>query len=376
MVRLFATCGTNLEPLLTEELSEMGFTKTSTGFRGVYIEVDDIRSVYKINYLSRIATRVLYPLHSFKVWDAKGLYKSASEIDWSRYLKLHETFAIDFSVNHPAFKNSLFAAQVVKDALCDHFRDKVGARPSVNTANPRVQFHLFIHAGWATISLDTSGAPLHKRGYRGEGGEAPLQENLAAALLKIARYTKDDVLVDPCMGSGTFLIEAAYMATNTPPGILRQKWGFFSLPDYDEASWLAVKEEADKAIIPLEPKKLYGIDLSKTQVRYAMANLRLSNLHKGVSIADGDFRTWNPPVKPTLLMANPPYGKRMGGEDYLDKLYYELGDFYKKQAPARGFVLTTPDRSIGLKPSKRHVIYNGGIEGRLLEYDLYQAENV
>ena len=147
MVKIFATCGSNIEPLLEEELNELGFSGTRQGFRGVYVEVPDFKSVCKINYLSRIASRVLYPIEHFKVWDHKTLYKGALKVDWSRFLKLSETFAIDFAVDHPAFKNSLYAAQVLKDAICDQFREKEGARPSVDVVRPSVQFHLFIREG-------------------------------------------------------------------------------------------------------------------------------------------------------------------------------------------------------------------------------------
>ncbi|MCB1114536.1 MAG: 50S rRNA methyltransferase [Chlamydiia bacterium] len=375
MVKLFVTCGSGLEPLLIEELTSFGFSNLKPGFRGVYVEAPDFSAVYKINYLSRIATRVLLPIANFKVWDKKTLYKGAAKVDWSQYLDVKKTFSIDFSVSHKAFKNTLFAAQVVKDALCDHFREKTGVRPNVKTSNPQVQFHLFIYNDWATISLDTSGAPLHKRGYRMEGGEAPLQENLAAALLTMAGYHKDEVLLDPCMGSGTFLVEAAMIATNTPPGYLREHWGFFSHPDFNQETWEAFKAQEDEKILPLAPKKLFGIDKNKAQVQKAMANTRLAGLHKGVAISEGDFRDFKPPVKPTMLIANPPYGKRLDEGDYLDRLYNELGDFYKAQAPAKGFILMPPDRSIGLKPTKRNVVFNGGIESRFNEYDLWDKED-
>lgn len=375
MVRLFVTCNSHLEPVLEEELHEMGFKETKHGFRGVFVEVPDFASVCLINYCSRTASRVLLPLENFKVWDDKSLYKGALKIDWLAFLKLEETFSIDFSVNHPAFRNSLYAAQVLKDAICDQFRDKTGARPSVDTVQPSVQIHLFIHDGWATVSLDTSGVPLHKRGYRVDGGEAPLQENLAAALLRMAKYNKDEILFDPCMGSGTFLIEAALMATNTPPGFLRQKWGFQTHPDYNEKAWLKLKEQIDAKIIPLVPGKIFGIDINKSQVRYANSNLRTVGLHRGISISEGDFRSFCPQVKPTFLIANPPYGRRIGEESYLHPLYNALGDFFKRQAPARGFVLTTPEHTIGLKPSRRHIVTNGGIEARFFEYDLYNRES-
>ena len=224
MVKIFVTCGGHLEPLLAEELNEIGFPATKEGFRGVYVEVDDFTDVCKINYLSRIASRVLYPLEHFKVWDDKTLYRGASKVDWSPDLKVDQTFAIDFSVDHPSFKNSLYAAQVLKDAICDQFRAKYDKRPSVDVSyDRRCSLHLFIREGWATLSLDTSGAPLHKRGYRSEGGEAPLQENLAAALLRAANYKKEEVLLDPCMGSGTFLCRSGFNRYQHTPWLFTAK---------------------------------------------------------------------------------------------------------------------------------------------------------
>ena len=350
----------------------MGFGSTHPGFRGVYVDIADFSDIYRLNYGSRIASRVLFPLEHFKVWDDRGLYRGARKIDWSQYLKLKETFAIDFSVDHPAFKNSLYAAQVVKDAICDHFRDKEGSRPSVDTLRPQVQFHLYIREGYATLSLDTSGVPLHKRGYRQEGGEAPLQETLAAALLRLARYTKDDTLLDPCMGSGTFLIEAAMMASNTPPGYLRQKWGFTSHPEYSESAWLKTKQALDKAILPLSPNKIFGIDINKAQLRLALANIRTAGFHRFIKVAEGDFRDFTPEIKPSLIIANPPYGKRMGGDEpYMTSLYQALGDFFKAQAPAKAFVLTSANYPIGLRTSKRHLISTGGLEARFFEFDIF-----
>ena len=365
------TCGAHLEPLLEEELRELGFKETRLGFRGVYVEIEDFSSVYKINYMSRLASRVLTPIEHFKVWDDRTLYRDARKIDWSAYLSPKVTFAIDFSVDHPAFRNSLYAAQVLKDAICDQFREKEGVRPSVDTAKPDVQLNLFIREGWATISLDTSGAPLHKRGYRTEGGEAPMQESLAAALLRLAHYTRDEILLDPCMGSGTILIEAALIASNTPPGYLRQKWGFFFHPRFDEKEWLRVKAEFDAKIISPIEGRLFGIDINKAQTRLTQANLRSAGTHRWVKATEGDFRTHSPAVKPSLIIGNPPFGKRLGEDAYLGPLYDALGDFLKKQAPARAFILTTPDHSVGLRPAKRHVLATGGLDARLLEFELY-----
>lgn len=375
-MRLFVSCSSGLEGLLEEEIRSLGFDDIRHGFRGVHVEVDHFSAVYAINYASRLASRVLCPLAHFKVSDAKSLYIAALKLDWSQYMDLRKTFSIDFSVDHPAFKNTLFAAQVVKDALCDQFREKTGERPSVDTYNPQVQFHLFIREGKGTLSLDTSLTPLHKRGYRTEGGEAPLQETLAAALLKIAKYTPEDILVDPCMGSGTFLIEAALMASNTPPGLFRQKWGFESHPDYSKNDWLDTKKIFDSRVVPLKPNHFFGYDINRNMVRIAITNVRAAGMHQWVKCSYGDFRTLQLPTPATLIIANPPYGKRLSEVDQLVPLYRALGDFMKQEAkpPARGFVLTAePDlaKAIGLKTAKRHVVFQGGLEARFLEFDLY-----
>ena len=173
------------------------------------------------------------------------------------FFKEGATFAIDANVNNRELRNSLFAAQVVKDAICDQMRQRTGRRPSVQVQNPDVQINLFIQQQNGVISFDTSGEPLHKRGYRQESVEAPIQESLAAAILRLARYTKDQILLDPCCGSGTFLIEAALMATNTPPGYLRKYWGFMRHPGYDNAAWLKVRNQIDEKRIPLDPGHIW-----------------------------------------------------------------------------------------------------------------------
>ena len=242
---LFVTCGQGMEALLIQELETLGYPLTTAGYRGVKVASVEIDAIYRINYCSRLAGRVFLPLTAFQCRDAKDLYKAASKINWTDYISSEKTFAIDANVSHPRLRNSLFAAQVVKDAICDHFRDKTGERPSVDVKNPDVQLNLFIHNESCVISFDTSGHSLHKRGYREETVEAPLQETMGAALLKLANYQGNEIFYDPCCGSGTLLIEAALIASKTPPGFLRRQWGFFHLPDYNESTWLQYKMEAD-----------------------------------------------------------------------------------------------------------------------------------
>lgn len=373
---LFVTCASELERLLAEELTELGVATVEMGFRGVYIPQWDWPILYRVNYGSRLASRVLLPLARFKCFHQKSLYHGASNIDWSLYLAKGQTFAIDANVNHAELRNSLFAAQVVKDAICDQLRERRGTRPSVDVNNPDVQINLFIQHNTAVISLDTSGAPLHKRGYRIESVEAPMQETLAAAILRIANYTADDIFLDPCCGSGTLLIEAALMASKTPPGFLRHKWGFMNHPDFSQIEWLKVRNELDRSRCQVPSNHLFGLDINKNNVRIAKTNIRAVGLSEAIEITQGDFREFTPRVAPNLIITNPPHGKRLEEESQLAPLYRALGDFFKHKSakPSRGYLFTSSmelSKEVGLAAKKRHVLASGGVDCRLLEFDLY-----
>lgn len=376
-LELFVTCSSGLEPILLQELTELGFAKVTPGFRGVYVSDTSMRAVYQINYCSRIAGRVLLPISRFRCHTPKTLYQTLSKIDWMQYIPNNKTFAIDANVHHHEFRNSLYAAQVAKDAICDQYRERTGGkRPNIDVANPDVQLNLFIHRDLAIMSFDTSGTPLHKRGYRLESVAAPIQESLAAALLKIAGYKGNEILYDPFCGSGTFLIEAALMATHTAPGFLRQKWGFSYLPSFAQEEWLTVKAQADAKRVPLAKRMLFGTDNNKDAVRISKVNLRAAGFHQSVEVINIDFREYTPQIMPNFLITNPPYGNRMGELDHLRPVYRTIGDWMKHHMakPARGFVFTGSmdlSKEIGLAPTKRHVIEASGVECRFLEYDIY-----
>ncbi len=375
---LFVTCGHGLEPLLHEELTELGFANVSEGYRGVYVEDSSFESIYRINYCSRIAGRVLLPIKQFRCYDRDTLYRQALEVDWLRYIGKGRTFAIDSNVSHKTLRNSLFAAQVVKDAICDQFRERTGQRPSVDSSHPQIQLNLFIHHENAVLSFDTSGQPLYKRGYRQQSGEAPMQETLAAALLRMAKYRGDEIFLDPCCGSGTLLIEAALIASRTAPGFLRKEWGFTKHPHFSMQTWLQVKGEADSQRIPLLPEHFFGIDVDFEAVRMCKANLRAVGFHSLVDIAQEDVRVYAPEIRPNFVITNPPYGRRLDDVEHLRALYRSLGDFLKRMTakPARGFIFTGSydlTKEVGLATARRYVIESGGIEARLLEFDLYDA---
>lgn len=373
---LFVTCSQGLEPLLLEEIQKMGIEEVRAGYRGVYVANAPKSALFRLNYCSRLASRVLLPLSRFPCYEQASLYRGVSKIDWDLYIKEGKTFAIDANVNHPKLRNSLFAAQVVKDAICDQIREKRGNRPSVNVKNPDIQLNLFIHQDTAIVSFDTSGMPLYKRGYRTESVEAPIQESLAAAILTLANFQGTEILCDPCCGSGTLLIEAALMASNTPPGYLRQHWGFFALPDFSQDEWLKVKSVADAERKSILKQHLYGVELNKKAVQVCRANLRTAGFYQEVELHSGDFRDYKPEVLPNLIVTNPPHGRRLEDVDSLFPLYRALGDFMKRETskPARGYVFTGSmelAKEVGLAAKRRYVLNNGGIESRLLEFDLY-----
>jgi len=374
-LEIFATCLAGLEPLLAQELRDLGFSNPIEQFRGVSL-LTDMTGVYRINYLSHLAGRVLIPIAHFRCDDKRDLYHEASKIDWIRYIPPKKTFAIDCNGKHPDLRNTLFASQVLKDAICDTFNKRTGSRPSIDTAFPDVQLNLFLTNRGATIGFDSSCVPLFKRGYRRETVEAPIQESLAAAILKIAGYTGEEILLDPCCGSGTFLIEAAYLATKTPPGLLRDVWGFVHYPDYKEGEWQKVKNDANLARIPLAAGKITGVEANKEAARICRANLRASGFHQQIQVFHEDFISYEPKRQPNLVICNPPHGRRLGDTEGLISLYRSLGDFFKQQCtkPAKAFIFTGNldlSKEVGLKPKKRHEMFVGGVDCRLLEYDIY-----
>lgn len=357
MSQAFVSCGSNLEEFLSDELQALGIASTP-GKRGVFVP-QEMDVIYRINYESRLASRVLWPLIQAPCRDRQELYKAALSIDWSRYISSLQTFAIDVVGAHSAFDNTLFAAMVVKDAICDHHRKKFGTRPNVDVKNPDVQLHLLLIPGRIILSYDTSGIPLHKRGYRIQTGIAPLQETLAAAVLKLVNLTSEDVFYDPFCGSGTFLIEAAMKMTNTPAGYFRQKWGFEKMPQFSASAWKNYKEATDKKITPLPPKKIFGSDLDRHAVVISRDHLKRTNF--AIDVASGDVKKITPPPGITCVATNPPYGKRLTADDP----YADLGIFLNRCSPSKIAVMCTSDAvigSVGIPLRRAKTLSNGGLE--------------
>ena len=368
---IFISCADQLEPLLQEELKALGITELRLGYRGVYAP-NTLENIFKVNYLSRLATRVLLPLAQFSCPDTETLYREAKKIPWLDYLDESKTFAIDANINHPQIRHSLYGAQLVKDALCDVIREKKGARPSVDVKNPDVQLNVFIHNKRATISLDTSGAPLYKRGWKEASGEAGLPETLAAAILTKANYSEREILCDPFCGAGTFLIEAAMMATRTPAGFFRSKWGFVHLPDFKETHWQEFKAHSDAQRIPMESQKIIGADSDAASVRLCKENLRKTQFEKEVLLIHTPVAKFSPPRSPTLVVTDPPFGKRLHAPP---QIYQDFGQFLKNKCPIApwSYLLTSSYhfvKATGCSVLSEWQLKHGG-----LNVALYQLKN-
>ena len=371
----FAQVPGMMEELCEQELIELGARNTKVVYRGVYFNSDK-ETLYKINYTSRLLSRVLAPLKTFHCNNSNVLYKTASQINWEDFLSIEKTFSISASVAKSNINNSLFASQRLKDAIADYFRNKTGKRPSVDTVNPDVRFNLHIEKDEAVISLDTSGESLHKRGYRLLAGEAPMQETLAAAIIKLSKWDGENALWDPMCGSGTILCEALIHYCRIPAQMLRKKFGFFNLPDFDIEIWNKVKNESESQIRPLIKGLIAGSDKSQKMLEVAKDNLSRLPYSDNVDLKCHPFQHIKQFENGTLI-TNPPYGIRLGVSDEVKILYKELGDFLKTKCKGTSALIYTGDpalrKSIGLRTSRRIPLVNGKLEGVLLQIDSYEG---
>ncbi len=372
--RYFAQIASGFDDLTAAELSALGATGIEPGFRGVHFTADRA-SLYAVNYRSRLLTRVLAPLAAFRCRDRDDLYRSGRNIDWGALLRPDQSFMIFANVSgNPNITHSQFAALCLKDALVDAFRDRTGRRPDVDRVNPDLTLNLHIEKDRATVSLDTSGGSLHRRGYRRERVEAPMQETLAAAMVALSGWDGGKPLYDPMCGAGTLLCEALMAHCRIPAGYLRRRFGFRYLPDFDETLWRRVKAEADRAIRPLAPDLISGSDVDPTAVRATRKNCPRLPGGDAIRIARQDFREIES-LEGRTILCNPPYGIRLGKDTDLGAFYKELGDFLKQRCKGSEAYLFFGDREmikqIGLKPAWKRPMRNAGLDGRVVKYELF-----
>lgn len=363
-----------LEEVLAEELRQTGATNITTGIRSVAFQ-GSMETMYRANYLCRTALRILHPVATFPVNTQQQLYNKISAIAWEDIFGTHQTFAIDGFVHESVFTHSKFAALRVKDAIADRFRKKFNTRPSVDPVNPDVRINVHLSKNQVTVSLDSSGSSLHKRGYRTETGPAPLNEVLAAGMILLSGWDAQEDFYDPMCGSGTILIEAAMLAGNIPPGYFKQRFGFENWHNFDTDLWEKVKEEAHGKM-KTPDIAFYGSDLSSRAIEHAIQNAKNAGLNKDISLKRRDFFKLEPSSEKGTIITNPPYDERMEEEDII-AFYRSIGDALKTNFEGFTAWILSGNlealKKIGLKSSKRIILFNGPIESRFSKYELYKG---
>jgi len=373
---LTATCARGLEKVLADELRDLGVEAVAPD-RGAVMFAGDLRTVFDVNLRLRTAMRVLVPLASGAVTTREDLYDLAASVPWEDILADGQTFAVEVVGKHRSFQRTTFAGQVVKDAMVDRLRKIRGRRPNVDRENPDVRLHLrLVDNGPLTLSLDSTGEPLSHRGYRPRGGPAPLAETLAAGILLLAGYDGSEPLIDPMCGTGTFAVEAALIATHTPPG-LHRAFAFERWAVHDQLTFEEVQHEASHGHRDA-PQPIIARDRADRALRATQRNLKAAWMDRWVELEQRDaldlLLPWG---SGGVIVANPPYGKRQGEVEKLFGLYRRFGDSLKKQATgATAWILAGEPRLakvIGLKPSRRIPLFNGPIECRLLKFEMYEG---
>lgn len=366
-----ATTMAGLEEVLAKELIELGADEVQIGRRSVYFSGDE-KMLYKANYCLRTALRILVPVDSYKIHSVNDLYQRARNFKWEELFGVDQTFAIQSTVFSELFNNSMFASLKLKDAIVDRFRYKFGKRPSIDTKNPDIGLNLHIANGICTISLDSSGESLHKRGYRVGQNEAPMSEVLAAGLLQLSDWDRQSELIDPMCGSGTIAIEAAMLANKIFPGKIRKTFAFQNWQSFDQKLFEQMEAEMN-AVIP-EPVIISASDISRGNVDIASRNAHAAGVRSFIDFKVCDFRTLEPASESPFLLFNPPYGERMTPDD--SDFYKTIGDRLKQHyTNAAAWIISTPQclKSIGLRPSRKIPVLNGSLECSFRKYELYQG---
>ena len=371
--RYFAQVANDVRDLAGAELQALGATEVRDAYRGLHFAAEP-GTLYRINHQSRLISRVLAPLAAFPCPSDDALYARAAEIRWEDFLDPGRTFAVFASVSNSAITHSQFAGLRLKDAVADYFRERTGTRPSVDTRQPDLWLNLHIERNQATISLDTSGGSLHRRGYRRQTVAAPMVETLAAAIIALAEWDGRRPLVDPFCGSGTLLCEAYMAASGTPAGVLRDRFGFERLPDFNPDLWQQVKREGLNRRILTPPGLISGSDVDPAAVRAARANADAITRNHHIAIERRDAFDI-PALEDRVIVCNPPYGIRMGQGEDLAVFYRRLGDFLKQRCRGSSAFVYFGERAyiknMGLKPAWKKPLAAGGLDGRLVKYDLY-----
>lgn len=370
-----ATTFSGLENVLEEELLQLGAVETEIGLRAVSFKGDK-EILYKANLWCRTALRILLPVKTFPAKDEHELYREVQKIDWSQFMSVTDTLAIDAGVSTSAINHSKYAALKTKDAIVDQFRTKFDARPSVDVEHPTIRINVRIARDECSLSLDSSGEILYKRGYRDVVSVAPLNEVLAAGMILLSGWDKKSNFVDFTCGSGTLLSEAALIAKNIPPGIFRSEFGFEKWNDFDSDLWEKVLDEAAGQKIGNLDFKIAGSDIESRAIRVAKGNIENAGLSKTVELNVTPFQEVIPPAGGGVVIINPPYGERITPED-INMMYKEIGDALKKKFSGYDAWILTSNmeaaKNIGLRPTRKIPLFNAALECKFLKFSIYDG---
>lgn len=371
---IIATTLFGLEEVLAKEIQELGASDIEILNRAVKYSGDQAM-LYKSNLHLRTALKVLKPIFTFTAFNEQQLYDGIKKLKWDEFITPDQTLAVDGTTNSEIFKHSKYIALKTKDAIVDQFREKYKVRPSVDVENPDLQINVHITETYCTISLDSSGVHLGKRGYRQAQTMAPISETMAAGIILMSGWDKKCDFLDPMCGSGTFPIEAALIAANMAPGRQRH-FAFEKWKDFDAALWNSIKEEGEKKIISFE-SKITGRDIDAGAVRIAGHNAERAEVKKIVTFEHKDFLQNDELTEQSIIMMNPPYGERLNEEDEMIPFYKEIGTKFKHFYMGCDAWIISGNldaiKFIGLKPSRKIKLFNGSIECRLHKYQMYKG---
>lgn len=363
-----------LEEVLARELVDLGANDVQIQRRAVSF-TGDKALLYKTNLHCRTASRILKPILTFEASDADEVYEKIKDFNWNNYLNVDSTFAIDSTVYSEQFRHSKFVTYRVKDAIVDYFTEKYNRRPTVSVSNPQLMINIHISHKRCTLSLDSSGESLHKRGYRVAQTEAPINECLAAGMLLLAGWNGKSDFIDPMCGSGTLLIEAGLIALNIPPGIYRKEFAFEKWNDFDEELFDQLYND-DSYERPFD-FRIYGSDISPSAIGIAKENIKAAGLSNFIDLKISPLQKLEPVAGNYLLVTNPPYGERITSNN-IYKLYEDIGNMLKhKFAGSTAWVISSHDeclKKIGLKPAKRIKLLNGSLDCLYCCYEIFQGK--
>ncbi len=371
---LIAKTFMGLEPVLAEELTQLGANNVQIGRRMVSF-TGNKEMMYRANFQLHTAIRILKPIRHFKARSAEEVYDEVQKIKWDDILDVKNTFSVDSVVYSEEFRNSRFVTYKVKDAIVDWFREKKGTRPNISISNPDIRLNIHIAEDNATLSLDSSGESLHRRGYRQESVEAPLNEVLAAGMILMTGWKGDCDLIDPMCGSGTIAIEAALIARNISPGVFRKEFAFEKWTDFDQELFDSIYND-DSQEREFE-HHIYAYDCDMKAVNTATMNVKAAGLSKDVTVKQQDFKDFTQPTEKSIIVMNPPYGERISTPNLLGT-YKMIGERFKKAfAGNEAWVLSYREEcfeQIGLKPSIKIPVYNGSLECEFRKYVMFDGK--